>query len=169
MNVSSNIILLLLDNIYTATPNPVTPAPQAATLTPISCNTSQTSSTSGLAPANIAACGTSTGTGGAKWYKLTGATAGQTVTITTCSATTDFDTKLSVWGDKNTPSTCIGGNDDDCNLQSTVTFEEASGDEDILVHGYSSSEGTFELSVTCVSVSNWFVECFPPFLVYKIA
>ena len=148
---------------HTATPNPTV----SASSTPISCNTSQTSSTSGLAPANIAVCGESIesiGIGGAKWYKLTGVTAGQTVTITTCSATTNFDTQLSVWGDKATSSTCIGGNDDDCGLQSTVSFE-ASGDEDILVHGYSSSEGNFELIVTCVSVSNWFVEYFPPFLI----
>ena len=147
-----------------ATPNPVTPAPQTASSTPISCDTSQTSSTFGLAPANITTCGTSIGTGGAKWYKLIGATAGQTVTITTCSATTNFDTQLSVWGDKATSSTCIGGNDDDCGLQSTVSFE-ASGDEDILVHGYNSNEGEFELIVTCVSVSNWFVVYFSPFLI----
>lgn len=151
-----------------ATPNPVTPAPQTASSTPISCDTSQTSSTFGLAPANITTCGTSIGTGGAKWYKLIGATAGQLfVTIDTCSGTTDFDTKLSVWGDKETPSTCIAGNDDDCpGFRSRVVIEASGdGDEDILVHGYNSNEGNFELIVTCVSVSNWFVEYFPPFLI----
>ena len=121
----------------------------------ISCNTTQISSTSGLEPSSLySECGTSISrTSGVKLYRLIGATAGQFVTIDTCSGTTDFDTKLSVWGDKETPSTCIAGNDDDCpGFRSRVVFEASGdGDEDILVHGYDSEEGNFELSVTCVS------------------
>ena len=66
-------------------------------------------------------CGTSIGTNGAKWYKVTGATAGQIVTLTTCNQAS-FDTKLSVWADKANSGTCITGNDDTCGVQSTVSF-----------------------------------------------
>ena len=77
-------------------------------------------------------CGTATGNGGARWYEITGATAGQTVTLTTCGQAS-YDTKISVWDDKSDSNTCIAGNDDACSLQSTVTYTSDGTPDDALV------------------------------------
>ena len=77
-------------------------------------------------------CGTEMGTGGGKWYTVTGATPGQTVTLTTCNQAS-YDTKISLWGDSNT---CLAGNDDKegCSgYGSTVTYTSDGTDTDALV------------------------------------
>ena len=100
----------------------------------LQCGTSHSDDTSNFAPAPAAFCGTSTGTGGARWYEVTGATLGQTVTLTTCGQAS-YDTKISVWDDKSDTNTCITGNDDDsaCGLQSTVTYSSDGTPDDALV------------------------------------
>ncbi|MDC8005150.1 T9SS type A sorting domain-containing protein [Aureisphaera galaxeae] len=75
--------------------------------------------------------------------------------ITTCSANTDYDTKISVYtGDCGAPPlTCVVGNDDDPNctdFQSSVSFQsDGATTYYILVHGFSGATGNFELSMTC--------------------
>ncbi len=94
-------------------------------------------------------CGTSS-PGHGMWYVITGT--GNTITATTCSANTNFDTKLQVFGDC-PPTLCVGGDDDDPNclsssLQSTYSWcSEAGATYYIHVGGYSANIGVFELFV----------------------
>ncbi len=101
-------------------------------------------------------CDTPTTTPGV-WYKYednTGLAAN--ITLTTCSANTDYDTKISVYTGEcsNPPLTCVAGNDDDpnCpNFQSTVEFttDGSATTYYILVHGFGGQTGNFELTMTC--------------------
>ncbi len=80
------------------------------------------------------------------------------ILLSTCSANTDYDTKISVYtGDCSTPPlTCVAGNDDspNCtNFQSEVEFQsDGNTTFYILVHGFSGDTGNFELSMTCTLV-----------------
>jgi hypothetical protein len=86
------------------------------------------------------------------WYKVIGT--GNTITASTCSLSTNFDTKIQVFCDC-PPVTCVAGNDDSCNLSghslnSTVSFCTVAGvTHYITVGSYSSTTvGDFELIVT---------------------
>ena len=85
------------------------------------------------------------------WYSIIGT--GDEITVDTCTGTS-YDTKISVYTDGCDPvnTTCVGGNDDFCGLQSSVTWISSPGVEYlILVHGYSSGTGDFTLSINCES------------------
>ena len=77
------------------------------------------------------------------------------ITLTTCSGSTDYDTKISVYtGDCSAPPlTCVAGNDDDpdCpDFQSSVEFSsDGNTTYYILVHGFGGQTGNFELTMTC--------------------
>lgn len=121
--------------------------------TPIACNSSVTGSTVGAAVHPGASfCGTSLGTGGTVWYTLVGT--GETTTITTCSALTNYDTKLWVYSGSCDALVCEAGSDDSVcafsSLHSTVAFVPAVGvTYYIAVGGYNAAAGNFELSVSC--------------------
>src|SRR5690606_8589587 len=103
---------------------------------------------------------TTDGTGGGVWYEFVGY--GTQTTITTCNPGTDYDTKLRVYTGSCNALTCVVGNDDQAgsvdpacltvagvtfNRGSTVTFfAEAGVSYFILVHGFSSAEGNFEMT-----------------------
>ena len=80
------------------------------------------------------------------------------ILLSTCSASTDYDTKISVYtGDCNSlPLTCVAGNDDspNCsNFQSEVEFQsDGNTTYYILVHGFGGATGNFELTMTCTPV-----------------
>lgn len=112
-------------------------------------------------PETLGTCGTSDGTGGAVWYSVIGD--GTTLTATTCNPGTDFDTKLRVFTDGCATLTCVGGNDDQAgtfdvacdstgtgfNRASTFSWCSTPGVEYlILVHGFSTAEGNYEMTVT---------------------
>lgn len=106
-----------------------------------------------VATADVAPlCGTGDGTGGGLWYSIVGD--GTTLTATTCSASTTFDTKLRVYTGDCNALVCEGGDDDDpacsfSSLRSTVSWCSTIGVEyKILVHGFSSATGQFELLVS---------------------
>jgi hypothetical protein len=86
------------------------------------------------------------------WYTVTGT--GTTITASTCTDFFGYDTKLSVYCRDCEALTCIGGNDDDCSggasgLLSTVSWCAQEGTTyRILVHGFSSGQGDFELALT---------------------
>ena len=121
-----------------------------------------TGSTVGQNPETIPTCGTTDGTGGALWYSVIGD--GTTLTISTCNAGTNYDTKLRVFTDGCATLTCVGGNDDSPNVNaacvipetgstanraSTFSWCSANGVEYlILVHGFAATEGNFELSLS---------------------
>ncbi len=100
------------------------------------------------------------------WYSVMGT--GNTMTATTCSEFTEYNTKLSVYCNTCGDPTCVAGNDDDCDLfgglHSTVTWCSQKGAEYlILVHGFGAATGGFELivfddGVGCAGP----VDCLPP-------
>ncbi len=90
-------------------------------------------------------CGTST-PGHGIWYSVVGN--GNTFTASTCGAGTDFDTKIQVLCDCS-PMICVGGNDDSCGLQSSVSWcTEVGKTYYILVGGFGSSQGNVEFDVS---------------------
>lgn len=101
-------------------------------------------------------CDTPTTTPGV-WYKYEDTSGlAANVTLTTCSANTDYDTKISVYTGEcsNPPLTCVAGNDDDpncTNFQSTVEFttDGSATTYYILVHGFGGQTGNFELQMSC--------------------
>jgi subtilisin-like proprotein convertase family protein len=108
-----------------------------------------------VSPEGAAFCGTSQGTGGDVWYTVIGT--GNAITASTCfndsPGSADYDTKITVWcGDCDTLQ-CVAGNDDspNCGLPdflSTVTWCSTPGAEyRIMVHGFGSATGSFELSL----------------------
>jgi len=130
------------------------PPPQACTFAEsINCNSSVIGSTVGFDANDFDYCGTTISSAPGRFYKVEGT--GNSITVTTCSANTDFDTKLAVFSGSCANLVCVAGDDDDYNcsnssLQSTVSFSTVSGDiYYIYVTGYSSNSGQFELSVDC--------------------
>ena len=85
------------------------------------------------------------------WYSFTGT--GGDMTVSTCNGGYDYDTKVTVYKDGCATLSCVGGNDDDfgCSintLMSTVTWDSDFGEEYlVLVHGFSSASGDFELTL----------------------
>lgn len=112
-----------------------------------------------------AACGTSITTAGV-WYSVTGT--GNQMTATTCGPTFGYDTKLTVYCNDCGLANCIVGNDDNCvggasGLLSTVTWcSQAGATYLILVHGFGSATGSFNLSVSSGGSCGGAVECVPP-------
>ena len=96
-------------------------------------------------------CGAATGTqtAGGIWYVLSGNNQEVTVTVA------NFDSRISVYTGTCGNLSCITGNDDDnvsepFGLGSTVTFNSIAGnDYYIMVHGFGSSTGAFDMTVTC--------------------
>jgi hypothetical protein len=91
------------------------------------------------------------------WYTVTGT--GNTLTATTCnSPDPSYDTQLAVYCNGCDTLTCIDGNDDaGCGpdgVLSTVTWcSEAGATYQILVHGFSTASGDFQLDISDDGVS----------------
>lgn len=135
-------------SITCSTPPP--PIPACLDAAEIFCGDVITDSTVGEPTLDLETCGTSLSSSGGVWFKFTGL--GDNVTVSTCGAGTDYDTKIGVFtGDCSIFGlACIGGNDDDCGLQSSVTFAAMNGVEYLIyVTGFGTNSGTFELSVEC--------------------
>ena len=94
--------------------------------TSIACGTTTVSgSTVGAGADSAPFCGTSDGFGGAVWYTIVGN--GLPITVSTCAAGTDYDTKLRVYTGGCGALSCVTGNDDDfgcgfSSLRSTVSW-----------------------------------------------
>jgi hypothetical protein len=124
------------------------------TAIPAFCNTTVSGTTVGANTQAIPGgfCGTSDGTGGKVWYQLTGT--GDQVTLSTCSANTNYDTKIWVFEGVCGNLVCVAGNDDSScgfsGLHSFVQFNSVNGaNYYIIVGGFSSLEGNYEMSITC--------------------
>ena len=114
---------------------------------PIACGQTVTGFTEYGTADNAGTCGTSNTAPGV-WYTLVGD--GSDVTASLCN-NTNYDSKLSVYTGSCGTFTCVTGNDDACGLQSEVNFTATNGTTYyILVHGFGSSVGAFELNVSCV-------------------
>ncbi|OGX87258.1 hypothetical protein BEN47_11365 [Hymenobacter lapidarius] len=94
---------------------------------------------------------------GGVFYTIVGN--GSPITVSTCSSTTNFDTKLFVYSGACGTFTCIGANDDDltCNpngVASAVTFNTTAGTNYLVfVSGFDTETGDFTLSATCSATS----------------
>ncbi|MBH8569003.1 IPT/TIG domain-containing protein [Microvirga sp. STS02] len=97
--------------------------------------------------------------GAGVFYSIVGT--GANITVSTCNAATNFDTKLFVYSGTCGSYTCVGANDDAANcsansLASTVTFSSAFGTTYyVFVSGYRGTgaiaAGNFVLSTTCAT------------------
>lgn len=97
-----------------------------------------------------ATCTTAIRAGGV-FYSVVGT--GASMTLSTCTATTDFDTELFVYTGSCGTYTCVGGNDDLDNTVtcSSVTFASQYGTRYLVfVNGYdNTANGKFGLMLTC--------------------
>ena len=75
----------------------------------IDCGDIASGTTSGSIFDNVGFCGTANTTGGV-WYTFTGN--GDRVVLSTCSAETNYDSKLSVFEGSCNGLVCVAGNDD---------------------------------------------------------
>ncbi len=102
-----------------------------------------------------AACGAETpSSGGGVFYTIVGT--GASITATTCSPDTNFDTTLFIYSGSCGAYTCVGSNDDTngtCGTASTVVFSTLAGTTYyIFVTGFlATDKGAFTLRTTCVT------------------
>lgn len=88
------------------------------------------------------------------WYTFIGT--GDAVTVSTCN-NTFYDSKIIVYSGSCTNLVCVAGNDDACGVQSTAYFNSVlSTTYYILVTGYATDAGAFDLELTCAP------PCAPP-------
>jgi hypothetical protein len=152
---------------HTFTTPYVTPANDlCANAEVVTCGTSVDGTTNGATFDDVGTCGTSNTAPGV-WYKLEVDGLFKDFTVSTNHPATNFDTKLSVFSGDCDNLVCVGGNDDiggsPYNTKSEITVATDPFQPQtyyILVHGYSSNQGDFTLSVTCtepypVPLNNW--------------
>ncbi len=93
-------------------------------------------------------CGTSITAPGV-WYSVIGT--GNTITATTCSEITEFDTKINVYCNSCVEPICVVGDDDNCDEfahpEPVEWCSQAGAEYLILVHGFAMQTGGFELNV----------------------
>ena len=121
----------------------------------LTCGTTVTGTTVGATAAGdpTGNCSTSVDAGGV-FYRIAGT--GASITLSTCSSSTNFDTKLFVYSGTCGSYTCVAGNDDatGCSnaVASSVTFNSVVGTTYLVfVSGYLTETGTFRLSTTCAT------------------
>ena len=91
-----------------------------------------------------------TATGPGVWYTFDGT--GDQVTASLCNSA--YDTKVLVFEGACGALTCVGGNDDNCGLQSEFTWvSTAATDYYIYVTGFGTSTGDYELQISCTDCS----------------
>ncbi len=115
------------------------------------CGTTQINTTSGNSQ-TLPECGISLNTAPGRWFRIVGY--GGNMTLSTCSAQTNFNTKIGVFSGACYNLTCITAADDaGCTMHPTnasVTFYAVDGEEYfIYVTGSGTASGTFEISVQC--------------------
>ena len=139
----------------------IAPNDLCANAAPLSLNVPTAGSTTDATvdPNAGANCGTSITSPGV-WYSIDGT--GNTMTASLCNGTS-YDSKISVFCGSCSSPTCIAGNDDACSVQSRVSWcSEAGSTYLILVHGFSSAVGDFQIEVTDSGVAcSGAIECAP--------
>lgn len=118
------------------------------TATPITCGAVVNGNTTGFAPDVAPFCGTGDSPSGGVWFRFAGN--GQNVTATLCPSA--FDTRIRVYSGTCASLQCVAGNDDGCASRSQVTWSSQTGyNYFILVHGFGTAVGPFNLSLTCAA------------------
>ena len=118
---------------------------------PVSCNTTVSGTTTGGTSSGLPFCVTSAGTGGANWYTLTGDGQQWTAETVPPSAGGQYDTKLWVFSGTCGALTCVTGDDDGgAGTLSKVVFTSSVGTTYyIIVGGFGSNEGNYQMDITC--------------------
>ena len=130
------------------------PNDQCASAVPLACGQTLNGTNIGATATGdpTGTCGTSVNVGGV-FYSVVGT--GGSMTLSTCSAVTNFDTQLFVYSGSCGSYTCVGGNDDvsNTNTCSSVTFLSQFGvTYFVLVNGYDNTEsGNFAVALTCAT------------------
>jgi len=112
----------------------------------------ESGSTAGAGTDYAPVCNGEADTAAGVWYTVVGT--GHTLTATTCTPDTGYDTKISVYCAGCGNRSCVTANDDDYSCpygttRSTVSWCSAPGRlYHILVHGYQEQEGAFGFEVT---------------------
>ncbi|MBO3117810.1 T9SS type A sorting domain-containing protein [Winogradskyella sp. DF17] len=121
-----------------------------ADATLIACGDTISGSTADATFDDVGTCGTSNTANGV-WYRFVGIDG--EATISTCG-TANFDTKISVFTGVCDDLTCVDGNDDGtgcADFTSELTIATTAGVEYyVLVHGFGTGSGDFDLSLICV-------------------
>jgi photosystem II stability/assembly factor-like uncharacterized protein len=111
---------------------------------PLPVPSETTGSTEGANEDGAPICGDEAQTAPGVWYTVTGT--GTTVTASLCSASTTYDSKLSVYCGECGDLSCVAANNDFCGAQSELSWCAAPGIiYHVLVHGQGSETGDFEL------------------------
>ena len=115
---------------------------------PLACGDTISGTTNLATFDDVGFCGTSNTAPGV-WYSVTAA-AGSFITASTCNAA-DFDTKLTAFDGECGDLGCIDGNDDTagCGLTTELTWPGDDTEDLLLVHGFGTATGNFDLTVTC--------------------
>ena len=119
---------------------------------PIACGQTVTGSTATSTIDVAPACGLNFPRFGV-WYVFAGT--GQSVTLSTCNATTNYDSQIGVFSGSCGALVCVGGNDNapSCSAggrKSTYTFPTVAGTNYFIwVTGAVSARGNFALTATC--------------------
>ncbi|MCC3156009.1 M12 family metallo-peptidase [Hymenobacter sp. 15J16-1T3B] len=144
-------------NFRTLAPPPANDA--CANALALACGTTVTGTTEGATATGdpTATCSTTIDQGGV-FYRITGT--GAPITLSTCSATTNFDTKLFVFTGTCGSYTCVTGNDDaspSCganSVASTVNFNSTLGTSYlVMVSGWDDEVGNFALTANCTPLA----------------
>lgn len=119
----------------------------------LSCGQTITGTTAGSNFNTLPACNLAPYDGGI-WYTIEGT--GDEIEVSTCSASTNFDTQIAIFGGTCNNLSCIAGNNNDADCpssrQSTVTFDSDAGTTYyIYVTGVAGARGNFGLTVSCLT------------------
>lgn len=159
--VGTHTISYTLCSVTVITTTTVNAAPAndfCANAIPVVCGSSYSGNTECATTDALSYCGVPGGNANGVWYSFVGD--GSFVTMNTCDAGTNYDTKLHVFEGSCGNLTCVTGNDDyfstpySCSvsgLRSIVEFcSEVGKTYYVLVSGYSSfSSGDYVLNVSC--------------------
>ncbi|MBL8001091.1 MAG: T9SS type A sorting domain-containing protein [Flavobacteriales bacterium] len=128
------------------TGTPILPNEACAGAITLACGDTLFGSTEFALDDTVAACGTGISAPGL-WYTVAGLDGA--ITVSTCPLD-DYDTKLNVYAGTCGNLQCVGGNDDACGYQSSVTFASSAGlTYYVLVQGYNGNTGNFAITASC--------------------
>jgi hypothetical protein len=102
--------------------------------------------TTGTTFDNVPACGEYNSNHKGCWYTIIGT--GHEITARTCDNYTNYDTQIAIYTGPCGQFVCVEGNDDFCNLKSSVTFcSEIGVVYYVYIHGYQNETGNFKLHI----------------------
>ncbi|MCD4735188.1 MAG: hypothetical protein K8R53_04035 [Bacteroidales bacterium] len=116
----------------------------------VTCGNVYAGSTVGAGNSAIPDCNGFANTAPDVWYYYVGT--GDMVSADLCNGNTPYDSRITVFEGTCANLICVDANDDYCGLQSRIDwYAEAGITYYIMVHGYSTNSGAFEMTIDCTS------------------